>query len=1124
VEVMAVSRRVQTLLFTDIVGSTDRLRELGDAAWAALLVRHHGLIRAVLAAHGGREVNTAGDGFLARFDAPAAALRAAVAAVAAVAPLQMEIRAGLHTGEVELDRDQIAGVGVHLAARVMAQAGPGQVVVSSTVRDLMAGSGLGFVDLGVRELKGFAERWRLFALDPATVRGGQSEPVGWEPLAQDRDGPRVPFPALPSVSPTFVGRAEELQILEAAGRRAADGEPAVVLVGGEAGVGKTRLITELTARCAAQGTRVLAGGCVPVGEGALPYAPIVEALRALLGDLGAGAVRKLVGPSWPELARLLPALGEPDRTGPAEQARLFELLLGLLNRLAEQASLVLVVEDLHWADHSTRDLLAFLVRNLRRERVLLVVTYRNDEPGQQQLGPYLAELDRSGRVERIELRRLDRAQTAAQLAGILGAMPAAELVDAMFARSEGNPFFTEELLAVIRTGSSELPVTLRDLLRGRVQALPQPAQQVLGVVAVAGTHVSHRLLAAAAGLDEAQLNQALREAVANQLLVTRRGEGGYDLRHALLREVIDSDLLPGERARLHATIAAAIAAHPAQTGGSSATTAAELAYHWVAAGELERALPAAVEAGIQAERTFALAEALRHYEGALELWTRVPEAAKLAPLDRITLLERAAEAAHLIHDQPRAVELVRAALTGMDQAADPARAGLLHERLGRYLYSTLDEGALLAYEQAVQLVPGGPPSAERARVLAGYAQILTLLGRDTESRPVAEEALVAARQAGARQVQGRALACLGVALARLGDPDKGLARLREARRIAEEQADAEGLGTACITLTYVLEGAGRLEEALAVALQGAEACRRLGSPGWHSSLRADAGEVEFRLGRWDEADRHLYAVLERDPFIGPHRVHARWERARLDVARGDFDAAHRLLQEADGLAAKAGHAQFDAQFAGPLAIARAELALWEGRDQEAFQAVTDGLAALARVGDEAGFPALYPLGLAATADRAERASARRATSEAKAARSYGDELLARLEVLAGVNPYFPELSTVLAQSRAEHTRLHGRADPAAWTAAVAAGKSSVSPMTRPGRSGGRPRPCWPAGHQELRPKRRCGRRTRPRSGWERRRCDTSWSCSPSAAGYGWRRSPSRHRPRHRRPRWPPPSD
>jgi predicted ATPase len=197
-------------------------------------------------------------------------------------------------------------------------------------------------------------------------------------------------------------------------------------VGGEAGVGKTRLVAELTSRCVSERTRVLVGGCVPVGDGALPYAPIVEALGALLADLGVDAVRELVGPSWPELARLLPALGAPDRTvlpNQTAQARLFELLLGLLGRLGEQAPLVLVVEDLHWADQSTRDLLAFLVRNLRRERLLLVVTYRSDDPGQQRLGPYLAELDRGGSVERLLLARLDRAETAAQLTGILGAVP-----------------------------------------------------------------------------------------------------------------------------------------------------------------------------------------------------------------------------------------------------------------------------------------------------------------------------------------------------------------------------------------------------------------------------------------------------------------------------------------------------------------------------------------------------------------------------------------------------------------------------------------------------------------------------------------------------------------------------
>ena len=245
------------------------------------------------------------------------------------------------------------------------------------------------------------------------------------------------------VSPIFVGRIEELQVLEAALGRATNSEPAVVLVGGEAGVGKTRLLAELTARCAADGTRVLTGGCVPVGDGGLPYAPIVEGLRALVGDLGASAIRGLIGPSWAEVTRLLPALGEPQAGGGtperAAQARLFELLLGLLARLSQQLPVILVVEDLHWADRSTRDLLAFLARNLRRERLLVVVSYRSDEPGTDWLGPYLAVLDRSGRAQRVALPRLDRAETLAQLVGILGAAPPAELVDAVFGRSEGNP-------------------------------------------------------------------------------------------------------------------------------------------------------------------------------------------------------------------------------------------------------------------------------------------------------------------------------------------------------------------------------------------------------------------------------------------------------------------------------------------------------------------------------------------------------------------------------------------------------------------------------------------------------------------------------------------------------------
>jgi predicted ATPase len=213
-------------------------------------------------------------------------------------------------------------------------------------------------------------------------------------------------------------------------------------------------------------------------------------------------------------------------------------------------------------------------------------------------------LDRGASVQRLELPRLDQAQTGAQLVGILGTAPTAELVDAVFARSEGNPFFTEELLAVVRAGSGELPATLRDLLRGRVQALPERAQQVLKVVAVAGRRVSHRLLVAVAGVDE-QLVEALRAAVASQLLVTRPGEDGYDVRHALLREVLDGVVLPGERARRHAGLAQALTERPELAEGSPAVATAELAAHWATAGDPIQALPARISAGLAADRAHA---------------------------------------------------------------------------------------------------------------------------------------------------------------------------------------------------------------------------------------------------------------------------------------------------------------------------------------------------------------------------------------------------------------------------------------------------------------------------------------------------------------------------------------
>jgi DNA-binding CsgD family transcriptional regulator/tetratricopeptide (TPR) repeat protein len=858
--------------------------------------------------------------------------------------------------------------------------------------------------------------------------------VSLRPVARDNPGEMGGRVA----SPTLVGRVEELETLEAARRRAADAEPTVVLVGGEAGVGKTRLTAELTSRCAADGTRVLVGHCVPVGDGALPYAPIVEALRTLLAEVGVGVVRELVGPSWPELARLVPALGEPARTGSpsqAAQSRLFELLLGLLGRLSDQVPLVFVVEDLHWADRSTRDLLAFLVRNLRRERLLVVVTYRNDEPGHQRLGSYLAELDRAGRVQRLELPRLDRAQTVTQLVGILGAAPPADLADAVFARSEGNPFFTEELLGSIQAGSDKLPATLRDLLRGRVQALPEPARQVLAVVAVAGRRVPHRLLAAVAGHDDT-LVAMLRMAVAAQLLVTQPGGDGYEVRHALLSEVVEADLLPGERVRVHGGYAKALAERPELAGALPAVAAAELAAHWDAAAEPTKALPARVAAGLAAEHARAFAEAHRHYQRALELWEQVTDPDRLAGLDRVDLLAHASEAAAQTGTTDHAIALLEQALGHLDRTVDPVRAATLLSRLGGHRHNALDHAAALAaYAEAERLLAAATPSAQRAYVLADHAHALQAIGRPQEAIPRLEEAITVARLVRARAEEAFALDTLASCLDSPDDVDQSIALHLDARRLAEEVGDAETLIGTYLTLGDTLELAGRDQDALVNAREGYQRAHQLGLEhavgsyiAWHLARQLLAA------GRWSECERLTGEVLTADSWDA-FDLHA--VRSQLLARRGDFASAHRQLDQARQASRAANR--------DPAWQARAELALWEGNHQAASAAIAEGLGW--RAGLEPN-PALsqytspwYPLALRLAADRAEFAAARRATDELAEIRRQAASIAAGLDRLISLDvpmARHPGVRCNLLLAQAERSRLQGAPDPERWHVAAAA--------------------------------------------------------------------------------------
>ena len=479
-----MSRRVQTLLFTDIVGSTDRLRDLGDAAWAVLLARHREVIRAVVAGHGGREVDTAGDGLLARFDAPAPALRAAVAAVAAVAPLGIQIRAGLHTGEVQLSGDAATGVGVHLAARVMAEAGPGQVLVSATVRELMAGSGLEFVDLGVRKLKGFPEQWRLYALDPATVQGGEAELAAHELAVGDRGPAEVAFPGLLSVgrAADYVGREQLLRRLEEARREAAAGGCRAVLLCGEPGIGKTRTAAEVARAAFEKGAIVLYGRCD--GDTGAPYQPFAEALDWYTDHVPQPVLGRHPG----ELSRLQPLLGARVKGLPApvssdppsEEYLLFEATRSWLVELSRQQPVVLVLDDLHWASRPVLLLLRHVLRAALAEgdgvRLLVLGTYRETELGHSYaLAAAMANVRRLPGVEQHTLTGLSVAEVVEFTAQTVGPElddDTRQLAETLHAETDGNPSFVEELLRhLIETGTAwqpgmltSAPVTGRPLL------------------------------------------------------------------------------------------------------------------------------------------------------------------------------------------------------------------------------------------------------------------------------------------------------------------------------------------------------------------------------------------------------------------------------------------------------------------------------------------------------------------------------------------------------------------------------------------------------------------------------------------------------------------------------------
>ncbi|HEV3001338.1 MAG TPA: AAA family ATPase, partial [Solirubrobacteraceae bacterium] len=749
-------------------------------------------------------------------------------------------------------------------------------------------------------------------------------------------------------STRFVGRESQLAELQSLLEDAAAGRPRIAFVTGESGMGKTRLVAELSTRASAAGARVLFGECVELGAGELPYAPIVAALRPLARR--ADPVLDALGLSRAELARLLPELGDGGAPPPGDgtvtpKARIFEALLTLLERLGRDQPVVLVVEDVHWADRSTRDFLVFLARALWRERVLVVCTYRTDELHRRHpLRPVLTELERGERARRIELTPFTREELVAQLTDILGAEPDVVLLDRLLARSEGNPLFVEELLAAGPDGGGDLPPTLRDALIMRVEALPEPAQELLRVVA-AGQRVDHDVLRDVSGIEGRPLREALRETIAHGLLVPDDG-GRYAFRHALLREAVEDDLLPGERTDLHLALAEALGRRlgdgdrEGERGAAALDAAAEVAHHYAQAGDRPRAFVAALRAAGYADDVHANGEAAALLERALELWCRLGDPESLAGFDYVELLRRAAHQHEVAGDPKRAAALLCEALDELDHAAEPARAAALLERLGQARWH-LGKGslALEAYDRALALLPAGEPSRERAQALASQAAALMLADR-AEAEPRSREAIEAARAAGAPDVEQHALNTLGVARVRRGDVDGAVAALRASIAMAREAGLLEGVDRGYGNLADALHNAGRSVEGRDVALEGLAEPGRLSPSQW---LSFTLSEIEFCLGDWDAADAHASADdLPRASGTVRMRLHFLLRRAELLLGRGELDGALEAAEEARELTVRS----LEPQWHSPVAALLGEAYARQGRFDDARAAVADGLARL----------------------------------------------------------------------------------------------------------------------------------------------------------------------------------
>jgi DNA-binding SARP family transcriptional activator len=779
-----------TLLFTDQVGSTETLQRLGDEEGERLRRAHFGLLREAAALHSGEEVKNLGDGLMVAFVSAVDAVVCAITMQQAVhrarttGELEFAVRIGLNVGEPIRDEGDYFGTPVVIAKRLCDAGAPGQILASELVRALIGTRG------------GFAYR----ALGDVPLKGVADPIPACEVIWEASTEVRVPLPPLLAGEDrgAFVGRSEAVAALDQEWATVSERGLRVVMLAGEPGIGKTRLVREFARTAHDDGATVLAGSCHE--ETFVPYQPFVQALRHYIACCPPAELAVQVTPRRAQLAAILPELEDARSPyGPTglgaeqERFRLFETVSSLLTDAAHLRPLVLFLDDLHWADQSSLLLLRHLARSAKGAPLMVLGTYRPVEVGEEHpLAEALAELRRARTVERLSLSGLGEAEVAELITGRTGQQPPRGFVRRVAERSDGNPFFIEELLHDVGAESDwdvaagGVPDSVKDLLLRRLRGLGDDCRQALSVAAVAGREFELDVLERVLEHPRDRLIDLIEEALdADVLVEPAQSVGRLSFSHALFRETIYEQLSATRKAAIHGRIAAAIEQAPTDRPEERAGT---LAYHYRAAGELGKAFDYYRRAAAAAERVHAQETALENLDGAIVAGEMLGMTA--ATDETIRDLYRArAWAFRQLGEPERALADLEHALEGARAAGDQATEMHVRNALGTHWHVLDPRASRRFHEEALGIAEELGDESGQVSALSRLSLVLANELEFAEAVELGERALQIARRAGDEIAVSRAMDSLKFAALQLGDLERLEELCAELERSQRQRGD-----------------------------------------------------------------------------------------------------------------------------------------------------------------------------------------------------------------------------------------------------------------------------------------------------------------------------------------------